>query len=273
MDRGGEVVVPWEHWVCSQCLWENPHAVWLIKLRCFKPHQHRHQYGALVSIEPSAMRLVEMRHPPPNIERNKAPIRLCQARQYCQRKYLCQFPHSEVEYHTWDFIRKVFKGKDRVGYLYYLVKTYGPADIELHSCHPLPVDRQLRELLCTSRLVPQCPSTEVCAKCYESAAQSDNTRWLTWLECGQLPGHEEENGVTLIVGTNNKVTNVTELPPSLYGCHPQQLAFCERLHRPGGCPDGNNCNRAHSIEELEYWKWSLVHGKLEQVLANCTVHN
>ena len=129
MDRGGEVVVPWEHWVCSQCLLENPHAVWLIKLRCFKPHQHRRQYGGtLVSIEPSAMRLVQMRHPPANIEQKKAPIRLCQARQYCQRKDSCQFPHSEVEYHTWDFIRNVFEGKE-VPVLF--VQTYGPADIEL----------------------------------------------------------------------------------------------------------------------------------------------
>ena len=76
MDRGGAVVVPWEHWVCSQCLRENPYAVWLIKLRCFQPKIHRHhQYRwTLVSIEPSAMRLVGMRHHPANIEQITAPF-------------------------------------------------------------------------------------------------------------------------------------------------------------------------------------------------------
>ena len=113
MDRGGAVVVPWEHWVCSQCLWENPYAVWLIKLRCFQPKRHHHhQYGwTLVSIEPSAMRLVGMRHPPANIEQINAPIPPCQAGRYCQRGDLCPLPHSGVEYHTWEFIRNVFKGK------------------------------------------------------------------------------------------------------------------------------------------------------------------
>ena len=112
MDRGGAVVVPWEHWVCSQCLRENPYAVWLIKLRCFQPKRHRHhQYGwTLVSIEPSAMRLVGMRHPPANIEQITAPISLCKSWKNCSKRDSCLHPHSEVEKHTWNFIQTVFRG-------------------------------------------------------------------------------------------------------------------------------------------------------------------
>ena len=137
----------------------------------------------------------------------------------------------------------------------------------------LPVDRYLRDLLCSSRLVAQCPSTEVCAKCYDNAAEFNNTHWLTWLECGQLPGHEEEDGITLIVGDSNNISDAIELPTSLESFHPQQLTLCDKVHWPKGCPHGYNCNRAHCIEELEYWKWSLVHRKLEQVWGEMSTYS
>ena len=122
----------------------------------------------------------------------------------------------------------------------------------------------MRDLLYSSRLVSQSSSTNVCAKCYKDAAPFNNIRWLTWLECGQHPDHEEEDRVTLIVGDSNSVAVARKLPACLEGCHPQQLALC--VHWRGGCPNGYNCNRAHSNEELEHWKWSLVHRKLVQVL-------
>ena len=128
MDRGGAVVVPWEHWVCSQCWQGNHYAVWLIKLRCFKPNYHRGQWGwTLVSIEPSSMRLVEMRQPPANIEQRGGPVPLCQSLEHCPRRQRCQFPHSEVEYHTWEFIRELFKG-------IFHTKVYS------HAPKPLEVD-------------------------------------------------------------------------------------------------------------------------------------
>ena len=127
------------------------------------------------------------------------------------------------------------------------------------------LDRCMRDLLYSSRLVPQSLSTNVCAKCYKDTAPFNNIRWLTWLECGQHPDHEEEDRVTLIVGDSNNVAVARKLPACLEGCHPQQLALCKKVHWRGGCSDGYNCNRAHSNEELEYWKWSLVHRKLLQV--------
>ena len=112
------------------------------------------------------------------------------------------------------------------------------------------------DLLGHSRFVPQ-SSSKVCAKCYEDAAPYNNTRWLTWLECGHHPDHEEEDRVTLIVGDDDKVVCVREPLDS------QLKPPCEKMHWRGGCHDGD---RAHCIEELEYWKWKLAHTLLEYVI-------
>jgi hypothetical protein len=180
------------------------------------------------------MRLVTMRHPPAQIEKQSVPVPLCQSLPYCQEGDNCPAAHSTVEYDTWDFIRTLFK------------------------------DKHLKELLRCSKLVPQCPSRDVCMKCYRTTAPSNSTRWLTWLECGQLPDHKDEERMTLIVGDDYNVTVARELPPHLYECHPLALPICKEFHLPGGCPGGYYCKEAHSIEELQYWKWGLIHKALEE---------
>ena len=119
-------------------------------------------------------------------------------------------------------------------------------------------------MLCTARLVPQSP-TDVCVKCYDKAARDYNTRWLPWLECAKPDEHRNEAGMTLIVGDDHEVVEVIELPPSLAGCDPSQLSLCRKTRQRSGCPDEANCKKAHLIEELEYWKWSLIHKLLEKV--------
>ena len=125
-------------------------------------------------------------------------------------------------------------------------------------------DKHLKQVLCGAKLVPQSP-TDVCVKCFDEAAQDYNTRWLTWLECAQPESHKDEEGMTLIVGDDHEVVEVIELPQSLEGCHPSEHSLCKKLRQRGGCPDEKNCKSAHSIEELEYWKWTLIHKLLEKV--------
>ena len=125
-------------------------------------------------------------------------------------------------------------------------------------------DKALINLLQSSKLVPQSP-TDVCVKCYDSASPFYNTRWLTWLECAKHPDHRDEMGVTLIVGDDCEVVEVLELPKNLAECSPQQLVLCEKMRQRRGCPDEVNCKKAHSKEELEYWKWTLIHKVLEKV--------
>ena len=126
--------------------------------------------------------------------------------------------------------------------------------------------RNLKFLLCNSKLMVQSP-TDVCMRCYDSASPSYNTRWLTWLECAKHPDHRDEKGLTLIIGDRHDVTEVLELPKSLAGCEPQQLAMCERIMQRRSCRDEYKCTKAHSIEEREYWKWTLIHKKLEKVTS------
>ena len=138
-------------------------------------------------------------------------------------------------------------------------------------------DKHLKQVLCGAKLVSQSP-TDVCVKCFDEAAQDYNTRWLTWLECAQPDSHKDEEGMPLIVGDDHEVVEVIELPRSLERCHPSELSLCKKLRQRGGCPDEKNCKSAHSIEELEYWKWSLIHKLLEKVhtilqLRLCMYHN
>ena len=124
---GGGVVVPWEHWVCTQCLQDNPYAVWLIKLKCFQPRHRDHNYPirkVLVSIDPSAMKLVKMRQHPASIEGRSESLSICQSLPYCQRGNNCPFPHSQVEFETWEFIRTLFKGKYKANASYWCMHIH-----------------------------------------------------------------------------------------------------------------------------------------------------
>lgn len=107
------VVVPWEHWVCTQCLQENPYAIWLIKLKCFNPNRHGHHFPdkrTLVSIEPSTMALVKMRPLPRCAFNIRGRFVLCRKYLDCRHGDSCNFAHSPVEQHTWNFIKTLYKG-------------------------------------------------------------------------------------------------------------------------------------------------------------------
>ena len=110
MDRGS-VVVPWEHWVCTQCLDDNPYAVWLIKLKCFKPMKYGHNYPqrrTLVSIEPKTMELVKVRPLPQLTILGR--FTLCRYYPNCPEGDLCTYAHLSVEQETWNFKKTLLQG-------------------------------------------------------------------------------------------------------------------------------------------------------------------
>ena len=125
-------------------------------------------------------------------------------------------------------------------------------------------DKSLKNLLCMAKLVPQSP-TRACVKCYDQAAPDYNTRWLPWLECAQPYDHSNEERMTLIVGDDHEVVEVLELPSGLTDRHPSTLTLCQKARQRGGCLDGYYCNSPHRKEELEYWKWTIVHKHLKKV--------
>ena len=112
MDRSG-VVVPWEHWVCTRCLQDNPHAVWLIKLKCFQPRRRGHCYPeekTLVSIEPSTMQLVRVRPLPKCAWTIRGKFMFCRNHPSCHNGDSCTYAHTYVEQHTWNFKKTLYKG-------------------------------------------------------------------------------------------------------------------------------------------------------------------
>ena len=108
--HSGDILMPWEHFVCSMCFRENPYAVWLIKQQCSKPELHESDLARVVVSEKSAV-LEEIRSMP------RGPIRgefaKCQhyQNQHCQYKERCTFAYTSAELVTWNIKIKFTRSK------------------------------------------------------------------------------------------------------------------------------------------------------------------
>jgi hypothetical protein len=122
-------------------------------------------------------------------------------------------------------------------------------------------EKQLIDMIFEARLIPQSP-TNVCVICYREAQVNDNTQWLSWLECAQPKDHAKDDRITVVVSDDHKLVQVAEIPSCLLRCPPSQLSLCRKITQPKGCSGA--CNSAHSYEELQYWKWSIVHNSIRQ---------
>ena len=108
----GGVVVPWEHWVCTRCLKDNKYAVWLIKLKCFKPRHRQHNYSnnkTLVSIDSRTMELVHLRPMPSCARTLRGKFGVCRYDPKCSGDS-CKYAHSPVEQDTWNFKKILLEG-------------------------------------------------------------------------------------------------------------------------------------------------------------------
>ena len=123
-------------------------------------------------------------------------------------------------------------------------------------------DKKLIDMIIyEAKLTPQSP-TNVCVKCYDEAQLHNNTQRLPWLECARPTDHAKEDRITVIVGDNHTLVEVEDIPSCLLRCPPSQLSLCRKITQPKGCSGA--CNSAHSYEELQYWKWSIVHNSMPQ---------
>ena len=258
---GGEVLVPWEHWVCTQCLQDKPYAVWLIKLKCFKPGYRDHNYPiskTLVSIDPRTMELVQLRLLPSCVWNIRGKFSYCRYITNCSNGSCCTYAHSSVEQDTWNFKKSLLQG-----ILYMCLST--PVLIQCYELllYPFTTDEQLTIMIRKAGIVPHSPA-KVCVKCYDEADAHNNTRWLPWLECAQPDNHRHEDRIIVIVSDDHRVVEVDDIPSHLLEHNPSKLQrfLCR------GCSDENECHLAHSKEELDYWKWSNVQRRLEKVQSD-----
>ena len=119
----------------------------------------------------------------------------------------------------------------------------------------------MKDKLLQAELVPQSP-TDVCEFCYDEAWANSNTLWLSWLQCAHLKDYEHEYRIAVVVADDQKVVEVRDIPSRLLKLSPSKLVLCSK---PDGCPHEENCTHPHSQEELEYWKWNIIHELLGKV--------
>ena len=110
--HGGDVLMPWEHFVCTVCFRENPYAVWLIKQQCSKPEVHRNPGLTRVVISERSAVLEEIR-PMPHLSIRGGFIMCYRQKKhtYCKQEENCTFAHSFAELVTWNIKKNLLRSK------------------------------------------------------------------------------------------------------------------------------------------------------------------
>ncbi len=99
-----DLLLPWEHKVCEDCLKRNPHAIWLVKYGCFG--NHRWNKSVHVVIDNENMKLVRVRPPPSTIHNFRGQFHMCKGAGHCSRSS-CKFAHSALELDKWNAIKSM----------------------------------------------------------------------------------------------------------------------------------------------------------------------
>lgn len=106
-----DFLLPWEHLVCSKCLRVNPHAIWLVKLRCFEKYSHRKDGEVIVVIEHESMKMTEVRPLPENYASFRGKFWMCRdivTQGFCTQSH--SYPHSQAEYDSWNAKKTILQG-------------------------------------------------------------------------------------------------------------------------------------------------------------------
>lgn len=105
---------PWEHRVCSKCYYNNPYAVWLVKVGCFQPHRHSMCEYVRVVIDTNDMALETVRQIPMNFMSFRGPFKMCYADHKCDE--FCTYAHSLFELDMWNMKKSLTKDRGRQWY-------------------------------------------------------------------------------------------------------------------------------------------------------------
>lgn len=139
--------------------------------------------------------------------------------------------------------------------------------------------RKLVSQLCNASLKSQSPS-EVCRICFEA---NPKAVWLAWLKCTNTAVHKNMSTVTVVVSREkgSSIQHPIKHEKKLVKVRSLPYQFTE-IDQVKLCGSGSNiclesCQRAHSDEELIYWKWQVARNFLfanvSQVLLLKFIHN
>lgn len=112
-----DFLLPWEHYVCSKCLRMNPHAIWLVKFKCFEKSSHGYEEEVIVVIESDFMKLIEVRPLPKNYDSFRGKFWMCRGilkHGVCDQSH--SYAHSQAEYDSWNAKKTILQGISIVNY-------------------------------------------------------------------------------------------------------------------------------------------------------------
>ena len=113
----------------------------------------------------------------------------------------------------------------------------------------------------------QSPS-KVCKVCY---THNPSAIWLAWLKCIYLDDHNQRDTVVILIDSSQTRLVQVQQPPVPI-TNPNEMKLCSQAD----CQTGNECVFAHSLEELNYWKWQAVnrlYSDLVSVICSCRLKN
>ena len=240
---------PWEHEVCQLCFNENPNAVWLVKVGCFKPHQHEISRVRVV-IDHECMAMASLRTVSTVLFWRIGKYKMCDKMPNCNRGSRCLFPHSRYELDMWNLRSRMIKGGKYMRGSIILLPVF-LTQISICLSNFIFVGKKKRRLaseLCAADLNSQCPS-EVCQVCLQD---NPGALWLAWLSCVDTERHKNKTKVAVVA--NSKEKKLIEVRPLPWAF--TQLDEVERATHTS-CTT-RACQQAHSAEELLYWQWQLA---------------
>ena len=106
--------MPWEYDVCSECLQNDPHAIWLVKVHahCFEPQRHRRAVHIPVVIDQAHVMMEQIRPLPGNCFTFNGRFCHCYKFPDCSKGDECPFGHTKLEVDTWNAKKRIISGKD-----------------------------------------------------------------------------------------------------------------------------------------------------------------
>ena len=224
--------------MCSKCLQLNPHAIWLVKFKCFKRSSHRYVEEVIVVIEPNSMKLIEVRPLPENYDTFRGKFWMCRdvvKHGVCDKSHA--YAHSEVEYDSWNAKKTILQGSISIFHTA-LIKF----NITLFFVECPDVVSELQE--CEMSSVS--PSL-VCVKCW---GENHEATWLSYMTCLKPNEHHGASNVTVLVDDDELVT--VRSGSHLSGVDVSEIMLCD--YTPN-CFRKQKCKFAHSQIELNYWRW------------------
>jgi len=107
------ILMPWEHRVCSECLQNDPHAIWLVKLHahCFNPQRHRSAIHITVVIDQEQIVMKPIRPLPANYFTFHEKFIHCYNFPDCSKENECCSGHNKLEVDTWNTKKRIISGE------------------------------------------------------------------------------------------------------------------------------------------------------------------